>query len=206
MISYVYINLKNRRSVRDFLPKPVNEKVIERILDAARWAPSAHNSQPWRFILVNDLKVKKELAEAMAKEWNKDLIKDGLSFVGREHLLKQSIKQIIKAPEIVVACLTMEDMDVYPDKRRQKAEYTLAVQSVAAAIQTLLLAAFTEGLGTCWLCAPLFCQKKVKKVLKLPQSFVPQGLILIGFPDKIPRAPSRKLLKSIVSINYWGFF
>jgi len=204
LTSTIYNILKNRRSIRGYLRKDIPEIVLERVLDAARWAPSAHNAQPWRFILIQDLMIKRKLAEVMAGEWDKDLSKDGFPPDERERLVKASIETFISSPSLIVACLTMEDMDRYPDKRRQKAEYSMGVQSLAAAIQNLLLAAHAEGLGACWFCAPLFCQKTVKKVLKMPRRVEPQALITIGYPAEKPKAPPRKPLKSVVHRNFWG--
>jgi F420 biosynthesis protein FbiB-like protein len=201
--SVIYNVLRGRRSVRKYLAKAVPEAVLRRVLDAARWAPSAHNAQPWRFVLVLDSKVKRRLAEAMALDWDRDLRKNGVSADKRENLVKASVETFVCAPALVVACLIMGDMDRYPDERRQKAEHLMGVQSVAAAIQNLLLAASAEGLGTCWFCAPLFCQQTVKEVLKLPREFEPQALIIVGYPAEKPNAPQRKPLKSIACKNYW---
>ncbi|MEM3641100.1 MAG: nitroreductase family protein [Candidatus Bathyarchaeia archaeon] len=199
----IYSALRNRRSIRKYLQKDIPKSVLKRVLDAARWAPSAHNTQPWRFIIINDSTVKMNLAEAMASEWNKDLIKNGFSPDERENLVRASVKTFTNSPALIVACLTMENMDKYPDKRRQNAEYLMGVQSVAAAIQNLLLAAHAEGLGACWFCAPLFCQHTVKEVLKLPENIEPQALITIGYPAETPKTPRRKPLKSILHVNYW---
>jgi F420 biosynthesis protein FbiB-like protein len=194
--------LRGRRSVRKYLAKAVPEAVLRRVLDAARWAPSAHNAQPWRFILILDLKVKRRLAEAMALEWDRDLRKNGVSAYKRENLVKASVETFVCAPALIVACLTIGDMDKYSDERRQKAEHLMGVQSVAAAVQNLLLAAYAEGLGTCWFCAPLFCQQTVKEILKLPKEFEPQALITAGYPAEKPKAPPRKPLKSIARKNW----
>ena len=147
--------------MRRYLSTEVSNSVLQRVLDAARWAPSAHNAQPWRFIVVKHLNVKRRLAEAMASEWNKDLHKDGTLPEECERLIKASIKRFTNPPILIVACLTMNGMDKYPDERRQEAEYVMAIQSVAAAIQNILLAAHAEGLGTCWFCAPLFCPEEI---------------------------------------------
>ncbi len=86
------------------------------------------------------------------------------------------------AATLIVVCLTMEDMDRYPDARRQEAEHAMAVQSVAMAGQNLLLAAHAEGLGGVWMCAPLFCPQTVRTVLDLPPDYEPQGVIALGYP------------------------
>lgn len=196
--------IKNRRSVRKYLPKDIPRSVAQKVLEAAIWAPSAHNAQPWRFIAVKDPKVKQRLAEAMAEEWDKDLRADGVPFEDRERLTKASIKQFTQPPILVVACLTMEDMDTYSDERRQRAEHIMAVQSVAASIQNLLLATHAEGLTACWFCAPLFCQDKVREILGIPENIEPQALITLGYSAEKPKTPSRKPLKSVLHQNYWG--
>lgn len=203
-MSTVWRALKNRRSVHDYLAKDISQSVIERVLEAATWAPSAHNAQPWRFIVIGDPKVRQRLAQAMADEWDKDLREDGLPREDRERLTKASIKQLAQSPILIIPCLTMRDMDTYPDARRQKAEYVMAVQSVAAAVQNLLLAAHAEGLGACWFCAPLFCPERVREVLGVPEDVDPQALVTLGYPSEKPDPPPRKPLKSVLYQNHWG--
>jgi len=194
---------KNRRSVRDYSSKEVSNKVLFEILEAARWAPSAHNAQPWRFIVVRDPDVKRELAEAMASRWDKDMSRNGVPLENRESLTKTSVKRFTNAPVLIVVCLTMEDMDKYPDKRRQKIEYIMAVQSMAAAIENMLLAAHAEGLGSCWFCAPFFCQDVVRKVLRVPRYVEPQALVTLGYPAERLEPPPRKPLQKIVYQDRW---
>lgn len=203
MSSILYKVLKDRRSIRKYPLKDVSEDVLLRVFSAARWAPSAHNAQPWRFIMIKDSGVKRKLAEAMASEWDKDLSRDGVAPEDRERLIKSSIEQFTKAPILIVVCLTMEDMDKYPDERRQEAEYVMAIQSVAAAIQNMLLAAHAEGLGACWFCAPLFCPEIVREVLEVSEGIKPQALITLGHPAERLEPPPRKPLESIVYQNYW---
>jgi coenzyme F420-0:L-glutamate ligase/coenzyme F420-1:gamma-L-glutamate ligase len=204
MLSNILKELRNRRSVREYLPKDVSYNIILKVLEASIWAPSAHNAQPWRFIVISDLRIKQRLAETMSREWDKDLRESGFSVEDREHLTKTSIKKFTQPPIILLACLTMEDMDIYPDERRCKAEYLMAVHSVAASIQNMLLAAHFEGLGTCWYCAPLFCQAKVRKILGIPDDIEPQALVTLGYSDEKPEAPPRKPLKTIMYQNHWG--
>lgn len=204
MPSIIFRTIRDRRSMRRYLSTEVSNSVLQRVLDAARWAPSAHNAQPWRFIVVKHLNVKRRLVEAMASEWNKDLHKDGTLPEECERLIKASIKRFTNPPILIVACLTMNGMDKYPDERRQEAEYVIAIQSVAAAIQNILLAAHAEGLGTCWFCAPLFCPEVVRETLGIPKDIRPQVLITLGYPAERPKAPPRKPLESLVYQNRWG--
>lgn len=202
MFSVVYKAIKVRRSVHRYLSKDVSDDVLWRVLDAARWAPSAHNAQPWRFIVIKDPAIKQKLAEAMAKEWDKDMDKDGVPLKDRNRLTRASIQQFTHPPILIIVCLTMKDMDMYLDKRRQKAEYVMAIQSVAAGIQNLLLAAHAEGLGTCWFCAPLFCPDSVRETLDIPQHIKPQALITLGHPVEKPEAPLRKPREKVVFKKY----
>jgi len=195
--------IKNRRSVKEYSPKKVSNEVLFRILEAGRWAPSAHNAQPWRFIVIHDSATKQRLAKAMASRWDKDMGKNGISKEQRESLIKASVERFENAPIIIIVCLTMENMDEYPDDRRKKIEYVMAVQSVAAAIENTLLAAHGEGLGSCWFCAPLFCQDVVRKILKIPQHVDPQALITLGYPADRPNPPPRKTLEEIVHQDRW---
>jgi len=195
--------IKNRRSVKDYSSKEVSNEVLFRILEAGRWAPSAHNAQPWRFIVIQDSALKQKLAEDMATRWNEDMNKNGIPKGNRESLIKTSVGRFRSAPIAIIVCLTMENMDEYPDDRRKKIEYVMVVQSVAAAIENMLLAAHGEGLGSCWFCAPLFCQDAVRKILEIPQNVDPQALITLGYPADRPNRPPRKTLEAIVHQNHW---
>jgi len=196
--------LKDRRSIREYTSREVPESVLNTILEAATWAPSAHNAQPWRFVVISDSALKLKLARKMADNWKKDLAKNGVSEKDRENLARVSIERFSSAPIVVVPCLVMAEMQHYPDKRRQRIEFLMAVQSVATAIQNLLLAAHAMGLGACWFCAPLFCPETVRKVLKIPPKIEPQALITLGYPTNRPNPPPRKLLKEIVHLNGWS--
>ena len=204
MSSAIFRTIKGRRSVRSFLEKEVSDSVLEKILDAARWAPSAHNSQPWRFIVVKDIKTKQVLAKAMAESWNNDLKKDEISTKERQNLIRGSIRRFTDPPIIIVVCLTMDGMNKYTDKKRNEAEFIMASQSVANSIQNILLAVYAERLGACWFCAPLFCQKTVRRILGIPKNVYPQTLITLGYPAEKPIVPPRKPLESIVYQNQWS--
>ena len=196
--------IKSRRSIRKFKPDPVSIALIKKILDAARWAPSAHNSQPWRFVVVTDKILKEKLAKAMAEAWREDMIKNGIPQDEISKLLKESIKAFTETPVLIVVCLTMEDMHRYPDERRRRAEYIMAVQSVAASIQNILLMAHALGLGSCWKCAPLFCPDTVRRILEIPQDIDPQAILLVGYPLETPKPPPRRPLEDIVYYEKWG--
>ena len=174
--------VQTRRSIRRYTPDPVRPELIERLLTAAIWAPSAHNRQPWRFATLAAPDTKARLAEAMGDRLRADRLADGDPNDAVEADVSRSQARITGAPAVVVACLTLADMDQYPDARRRQAEYLMAVQSVAMAVQNLLLAAQAEGLGACWMCAPLFCAEAVRESLDLPADWQPQALVTLGWP------------------------
>lgn len=204
MSSTLLRSIQTRRSVGAYTQKEVPQAKVITVLDAARWAPSAHNAQPWRFIVVTDHDVKRRLAEAMADEWAEDLARDGVRSDVRRNLVESSVERFTKAPVLIIASITMEDMDKYPDETRRESEYSMATQSLAAAIQNMLLVAKSQELGSCWFCAPLFCQDVVRKVLGIPHHVEPQALVTLGYPSEQPDAPRRKPLREVVFKNRWG--
>jgi coenzyme F420-0:L-glutamate ligase/coenzyme F420-1:gamma-L-glutamate ligase len=194
--------IKQRRSIRKYSPRPISPEILREILEAAGWAPSAHNAQPWRFIVLTEESAKQALAEAMADAWTADMAKDGVAVEAQKR--KESIERFTHAPVLVLACLTMEDMKVYPDEKRQRSERDLAMQSLGAAIQNMLLTAHTEGLGACWFSAPSFCKETVRKALKIPEMVEPQALIALGYAAEKPQAPQRKPLENYAYRDSWG--
>ena len=194
--------IKQRRSIRKYQARKVPEKIVWNVLEAAGWAPSAHNAQPWRFIVLSEARGKLELAEAMADSWIKDLAKDGLTVEDSKR--KASVERFSNAPVLIVACLSMKGMWKYPDEKRKRSERDLAMQSLGAAIQNLLLAAYANGLGACWFSAPSFCKETVRKVLNVPEAVEPQAIITMGYPSEEVPVPSRKLLRDYCFLDGWG--
>ena len=174
--------IHTRRSIRRYEGRPVPPALVDQLLEAAIWAPSAHNRQPWRFVVIDGDATRRELAAAMGARLRQDLAADGAppEVVARD--ADRSYARITAAPLLILVCLTMADMDAYPDARRAANESMMAVQSAAMAGQNLLLAAHALGLGACWLCAPLFCPDVVRQTLALPDTWQPQGLITAGYP------------------------
>jgi F420 biosynthesis protein FbiB-like protein len=177
-----YNLVKSRRAIRRYQDQSVPDELIERLLDAAVWAPSAHNRQPWRFAILRSFTSKDKLARAMGDRLRRDRISDGDNAEAIERDVARSYARITGAPVVVLFFLSMSDMDQYPDRRRSEAERQMAVQSVAMAVQNLWLLAAAEGLGACWLCAPLFAPDLVRETLDLPVEWEAQGLLTLGWP------------------------
>ncbi len=193
-----YHLITNRRSVRRYRPDALDQALIERLLRAAAWAPSAHNRQPWRFAVITGAAAKEQLAGMMGARLRADRSRDGDPTEAIESDVRRSYTRITSAPCVIVVCLTMEDMDSYPDERRGNAEHLMAVQGVALAIENLLLAASVEGLGACWMCAPLFCPETVAEALSLPDGWQSQGLITLGYPASRGKEPVRRPLDGLI--------
>jgi len=171
-----------RRSVRRYLPDPIPKALVDRLLEAAITAPSAHNRQPWRFAVAHSLPQRAKLARAMGDRLRKDRQRDKDAIADIEADVARSFARITGAAAVIIVSLSMEHMDVYPDALRNRYEHQMAIQSTAMAGQNLLLAAHAAGLGACWLCAPMFCADTVRGALGMPAHWEPQGMITLGYP------------------------
>ncbi len=190
--------IPERRSIRRYHPEPIPDALVDTLLSAACWAPSAHNRQPWRFAVLRDEGPKARLAEAMGTRLASDRTRDGDDPAAIAGDVARSHARITGAPVVIAVSLTLADMDRYPDPARTAAERMMAVQSTAMAVQNLLLAASAEGLGACWMCAPLFCPETVRAALDLPADWEPQALITLGRPASAGKPANRRPLAAFV--------
>jgi coenzyme F420-0:L-glutamate ligase/coenzyme F420-1:gamma-L-glutamate ligase len=190
--------IHTRRSIRRYTKQVVDRATIDTALEAATHAPSAHNRQPWRFAVVTSPEAKARLAFAMGERLRADRLADGDSPDVVEVDVSRSYARITAAPVAILVCLTLSDMDQYPDARRGDAEQIMAAQGVAAAIQNLLLAAHALGLGTSWMCAPLFAPDEARIALDLPDDWEPQALVTLGYPAAEPKSKEIKPLSTRV--------
>jgi F420 biosynthesis protein FbiB-like protein len=174
--------IRGRRSVRRYADRGVPEELIQKLLEAAHWAPSAHNRQPWRFVLLQEPATRRKLAVAMAEQWQADLLAGGGDPELAARRAALSVQRITSAPVVILPCLDHSVLDDYADPQRQHFEWQMGVQSVALACQNLLLAAHHYGLAGCWMCAPIFCVPLVQRLLELPHSWQPQALLTLGYP------------------------
>jgi nitroreductase len=162
--------IKKRRSIRTYKKQDLPQGAIEKLLEAARWAPSAGNVQPWEFVVASTQKTKQELSKAAFSQ-----------------------KDLEEASVVIVVCADQkraaESYDV-----RGKTLYCL--QDTAAAVQNILLTAYSLGLGSCWVGA--FNEDEVRKVIKAPKEMRPVALVPIGYPNEAPAARSRRPLSEII--------
>lgn len=163
--------IRERRSVRVYKSDPIPEESILRVLEAARLAPSGKNLQPWKFVVVQDVKLKKRLAKASNQQ---DFIAD--------------------APLIIVAC-------GFPDEcYRAMGRYMESWPvDVTIALEHLILQAQEEGLGTCWIGS--FEEEEVKSLLDVPEHVKVLALTPLGYPGEVPEFRGRKPLEKIISYD-----
>ena len=190
--------IRGRRSVRRYRSDAVPQEDIAMVLEAARWAPSPHNAEPWRFAVLGSRLARSRLATAMGARWRGDLGRDGIAPEAIEAEIRKSFRRIVEAPAAIVVCLCAEGLDTYPDPWREQAEMLMAAHSVGAAVQNMMLMAYGRGLATGWMCAPLFCPDAVAAALELPADWIAQGLITLGYPVAWPEVRERRPADELV--------
>ena len=178
-----------RRSIRSFEDKPVPREAVLKAISLAVQAPAPHHSAPWRFALVEERGEKEAFSAAMGAAWRADLNTDGLPPEKIGGILERSHRLLTGTPLLIVACADMSKAHAYPDERRRRAEWSLFAHSVGAALQTLMLSLAADGIGSCWISAPVFCGAAVRSHLGIDERVEPQALVLAGYPapDYEPR-------------------
>lgn len=167
--------IKYRRNVKYFLPKYIAWEKMARILDAARHAPSSGNIQNWKFIVVIQGSQKQAIAEACYEQYDLSV-----------------------APYVVVVCAEMEKAERYYGVRGER---LYSIQNCAAAIQNMLIAATSMGLGSAWIGA--FDEDAVRALLGIPAEVRPQAIIPIGYAKYVPPKPAKYPLETVVYIHKW---
>ena len=175
--------LRARRSIRAFTSESVARVELDALVAAACIAPAPHHSRPWRFVIVDGAHAKERLARGMGERWRVDLRTDGVAAARIDELVSSSHAKLTGAPALVVGCLTWEGLDRYPDERRQRSEWGMALLSLGAAVENLMLAATDRELASCWVAAPIFCPEEARDALELPADWLPHALVMVGHPE-----------------------
>ncbi len=171
--------IATRRSVRGLEGPPLTPDEVAALVELALRAPAPHHTRPWRFVHV--LSASREaLAAGMGEAWRRDMEADGVSAAQQARALERSRRQLIQAPTLLLGCLVGEGLRVWPDERRERAEWTLAAHSFGAALQNILLAAHAHGLAGYWISAPLYAPEAVRAALDLDEAWRPQACIALG--------------------------
>ena len=178
--------IKTRRSIRKYKATPVDDKTIELVLEAARWAPSWDNTQCWRFIVVRDSNIKAELAQTLGIE------------LGKPNPATNAVRN---APVVIVACAELEKSGyIGGELSTDKGDWWYMFDT-ALAMQNLVLAAHSLGLGTVYI--GLFNAKKVASILEVPPGFCVVAMTPLGYPDQEPKPrPRRKRSETVFYEKY----
>jgi nitroreductase len=182
--------LKSRRSIRRYKTDPVDDKQIEAILEAGRWAPSWANTQCWRFIVIRDIKVKTQLAETMMT----------VKLPDRE-IPNPAFNAVNTAPVVIAVCAQTEISGVKHGTSGAAIEYATDkgdwfMFDIALAVENMLLAAHGLGLGTVIVGA--FDAPKAERVLNVPKGYRIVTFFPVGVPELPGKTPPRKELNEIV--------
>jgi coenzyme F420-0:L-glutamate ligase/coenzyme F420-1:gamma-L-glutamate ligase len=175
--------LERRRSIRAFRPDAVDRALLDALVEAACIAPAPHHSRPWRFVVIDTDAGKAALAHGMGDRWRADLHADGVAPDRIDELVEASHTKLMTAPAMVLGCLTWNGLDRYPDEARQRAEWGMALLSLGAAVENLMVAAADADLASCWVAAPIFCPEVARDALDLPSEWLPHALVLVGYPS-----------------------
>jgi len=191
--------LKTRRSYKfPFSDRKVSKELILKCIEWATWAPSAHNSQCWRYLILEKNEIRKKLIDEMNRKLREDLQKDGKSLEFIEKKIQKTRKNFLDAPFLILLCLEKKDLELYLDEKRNKNEFLMGVQSVSASAMCFLLALEVNDLAACWYCAPLFAVEIIQEILDLPETCIPMAFFTVGYPSIPIKNPGRKELKDIL--------
>jgi nitroreductase len=195
--------IRSRRSVRRFSDRAVSHEDIGRLLEAARWAPSNHNRQPWRFIVLEDKQQINQLAETVSQglsEKMKSLPEVAAQYTSQ---FKQYATFFANAPVLVVVLHKLPVSVSTSVLAGLKNPDLVSGEplSVAMAVQNLMLAAQALGLGTCVLTGPLLVQGALAGALDLPAGHDLNCLVALGHPAESPAPPRRKTIEQIVEFR-----
>ncbi len=177
--SFFFNLVSQRRSIRKFAETPVEKEKILLCLEAARLAPSACNSQPWKFIVADDPVIKQRLAEA--------------AFSGVYAINKHAVR----APVIAAVVSQRGKFTAWIGNQAQDTNFRLV--DIGIACEHFILQAHELGLGTCWL--GWFDAKKAAVILQAPQTSKVEMLISVGYPAEKPAPRPRKSLTEMSSFN-----
>lgn len=185
--------IKRRRSIRQYKPDPVPIEDVMKVLEAARWAPSGNNTQPWEFVVVRDKDKLRQVTEIFIEQSHR-LREETVNFRG------WPIKSYLwEVSTLVIVCADSRFKPAYPRSNASKELATMYrenseriyLQSMTAAICNLILTATSLGLGTAWLtgAGESITEQQLKAALKIPEVLDLICCIPLGYPPDEPPSP-----------------
>lgn len=202
-IAAIYRVVALRRDMRHFLPDPLDEELMERLLGAAHLAPSVGFMQPWRFIRVRDRELRNRIHALVEVERRATAQALGER---EDEFMRLKVEGIRECGELLVVALT-HDREHHVFGRRTMPEMDLA--SVACAIQNLWLVARAENVGMGWV--SMFDPDSLRQLLRMPAGSRPIAVLCLGYVPEFYRRPmleetdwaQRADLKELVKVDYW---
>jgi len=202
----LYEAILRRRDMRSFLPDPIPDETLARILTAAHHAASVGFMQPWNFILIEDIETRRKLRQHVEAE----RLRAARRFKGarREKYLAYKLEGILDAPLNI--CVTCDPTRFGPVVIGRNTVRETDVYSTCCAIQNLWLAARAEGVGVGWV--SILQPAKLRRMLSIPKHILPIGYLCIGYVAEFPECPMlqstgwlpRTNLPDLVFSNRWG--
>lgn len=189
--------LRGRRSIRRFRAEALDAGTLDRLMEAARWAPSVSNRQPFRFVVVERPETRVRMARLVREAVADSLVRlpDEERAVAAAYA--EDFSRFEQAPLVLAAYHRASNALADRVGLSQSAEVGV-VSSVAAAIMSLLLAAHALGLGACWMTGPLIAARALEALLEIPAGWQLSALIPIGVPDEAPPPPPRRTSAQLV--------
>ncbi len=169
--------IKNRRTIRKYQDKPIPKKIIDKIIEAGRWGPSAENSQTWRFLIIEKEKVKNEFEEYLYNNIT------GRFLASIRLLMKSSLEVIRKAPVCILAYnnCSLSSKASRLGKNYEKVAFISEIESVSASIENMFLMAVSLGVGMCWFTFPLLLEKKINEFFGI-DNWRLMAILTLGYP------------------------
>lgn len=180
--------IKKRKTTRKYLNKPIPAKILNQIIEAGIWGPAIHGFQPWKFVIITNKKIIKDLLKIIVSR-SKDI---GIpSFI-----IMPTIKALSSTSTLICVYRTnkFSNFATNIDKNFTENARSAELSAISAAIQNIILVAADLKIGTCWLNAPLFFKKEINKIIKTNLELV--AILTIGYPDKKNTYRSRRINKS----------
>jgi len=190
--------MRDRRSIRRFKPDQIPKETLDRLIEAATWAPSASNRQDWNFTVISSPEVREEMAKAVREGWGELLSKNDLGFVTDEfRSYTGNFAWFAGAPVVIVVSVRSPELFMKSLCGERASDIAGARTSASMAAQNLILMAHVIGLGTCCLTGPLLAQERLKEILDMGMRRDIVCLIAVGVPDETPSVPARKTIDEV---------
>ena len=168
--------IRTRRSIREYSDKVIPKEVYVNIIDSARYAPSAGNLQPWKFVVIDDDHAKKEIASSCSGQYWME-----------------------QAQIHVIVCCVVDKPSMHYGPR---GEMLYSIQDCAMAVENMLLAAHEFGIGGCFVGA--FVEEDVRHIAHIPENVRIQGIVTLGYAADVPEMPDKVGIESVIYFDTYG--